>query len=360
MLLILIMPNFLVNTDTKLHNIMDDLQKSPIMGLDTEFIRESTYFPKLALLQLSDKNNTYCIDILEITENNLISELLVSEKIKKIIHASKQDLEVLNHYFNCYPKNIFDTQIAYNLLTPDVSISYSNLVKKYLNIELKEGSWRTDWLKRPLSDDKIEYAANDVKYLIKLYDILNRELLDSNRIDWFYEEQNIELKKSNIVAKPDSSWEKINLPSNITSTQLNYLKKISYWREDKAIVNDIPKRWIFSDSEIIKIVMSKPNKLSNILKNLKHSMNENDTNFIKSIINDKYIRPDSVNKNIDGNLYNERVNKCHHVLEKVALEHKLAPTLIASKRDIDAFARNKNYVKFLHGWRFKIFGKLLQ
>ena len=105
------MPNFLVNTDTKLHNIIDDLQKSSIMGLDTEFIRESTYFPQLALLQLSDLNNTYCIDILAVTENNLISDLLFSKKIKKIIHASKQDLEVLNHYYGCYPQNIFDNQI---------------------------------------------------------------------------------------------------------------------------------------------------------------------------------------------------------------------------------------------------------
>ena len=354
------MPNFLVNTDTKLHNIIDDLQKSPIMGLDTEFIRESTYFPQLALLQLSDKNNTYCIDILAITENNLISDLLVSKKIKKIIHASKQDLEVLNHYYGCYPQNIFDTQIAYNLLSPDISISYSNLVKKYINIELKEGSWRTDWLKRPISDDKIEYASNDVKYLIDLYEILNKELLDSNRIDWLDEEQSMELKKSNIVAQPESSWEKINLPSNITRTQLNYLKKISYWREDRAITNNIPKRWIFSDSELIKIVTSKPGRLSYILENLKHSMNVKDMNFIQSILKDKYIKPDSANKNIDGNLYNERVNKCHQVLEKVALEYKLAPTLIANKRDIDAFARNKEYVKFLHGWRFKIFGKLLQ
>ena len=354
------MPNFLVNTDTKLHNIIDDLQKSPVMGLDTEFIRESTYFPQLALLQLSDKTNTYCIDILAITENNLISELLVSKKIKKIIHASKQDLEVLNHYYSCYPQNIFDTQIAYNLLTPDISISYSNLVKKYLNVELKEGSWRTDWLKRPISDDKIEYASNDVKYLIDLYEILNKELLDSDRIDWFDEEQSIELKKSNIITEPELSWRKINLPSNMTSTQLNYLKNISYWREDRAIRNNIPKRWIFSDSELIKIITSKPGRLPHVLENLKHSMSEKDMNFIKSILNDQYIKPSSVNQNIDGNLYNERVNKCHLVLEKIALEYKLAPTLIANKRDIDAFARNKEYVKFLHGWRFKIFGKLLQ
>ena len=354
------MPNFLVNTDTKLQNIIDDLRKSSIIGLDTEFIRESTYYPQLALMQLSDNINTYCIDVLAIKNNNLIAELLYNKDIKKVIHASKQDLEVLNYYFKCYPQNIFDTQIAYNLLTSDISISYSNLVKKYLSVELKEGSWRTDWLKRPLSEEKITYAANDVRYLIKLYEILNTKLHEASRIDWFEEEQEIELKKSNIVIEPELSWEKINLPSNITSIQLNYLKKISRWREEKAITNNIPKRWIFNDSELIKIITSKPNRLSYIIDNLKHQLNKNDVDFIKSTLCDEYIKPDSVNQTIDGHLYNERVNKCQKILQEVAEQYDLAATFIANKRDIDAFARNKDYVKFLHGWRFKIFGKLVQ
>ena len=354
------MPNFLINTDIKLQNIIDELEKSSIIGLDTEFIRESTYFPQLALLQLSDSDNTYCIDILAINNKILISNLLLNNKIKKIIHASKQDLEVLNHYYNCYPQNIFDTQIAYNLLTSDVSISYSNLVKKYLGVELKEGSWRTDWLKRPISDAKIEYAANDVKYLIDLYEILYKKLLEADRFDWFIEEQELELNKSNIVTEPRFSWEKINLPSNLTITQLNYLQKLSYWREDKAITNDIPKRWIFSDSELIKIVTARPNRLSHVLDNLKHTLNDEDLGIIKSMLSEKYTKPESVNKDIDGSLYNARIVKCQKVLEEVSKKYNIAPTLIANKRDIDAFARKKDYVKFLHGWRFKIFGKLVQ
>ena len=354
------MPNFLVNTDTKLKNIIGDLQKSPIIGLDTEFIRESTYFPELALLQLSDQNNTYCIDILAITNKQVISNILIDIKVKKVLHASKQDLEVLNHFYGCYPQNIFDTQIAYNLLTSDISISYSNLVKKYLKVDLKEGSWRTDWLKRPLSDEKIEYAANDVKYLINLYEILNKELININRIDWFNEEQELQLDKSNIITQPNSSWEKINLPANLTLTQLNYLKKISYWRENKAITDNIPKRWIFSDSELIKIITSRPNRLSNVLENLKHSMKDEDLSFIKKTLSDEYIKPDNIHKDLDMSAYNERTIKCQKVLEEVATKYNIAPTLIANKRDIDSFARNKDYVRFLQGWRFKIFGKLVQ
>ena len=170
------MPNFLINTDIKLQNIIKDLKSSSVIGLDTEFIRESTYYPILALLQLSDENHTYCIDILALEDKEPIINLLKDKNIIKIIHSSKQDLEVLNNYYDCYPENIFDTQLADNFLNPQISISYSNLVKKHFNVFLKEGSWRTDWLKRPISNDKLEYAGNDVKYLIKLHEILKSEL----------------------------------------------------------------------------------------------------------------------------------------------------------------------------------------
>ena len=259
------MPNFLINTDIKLQNIIKDLKSSSVIGLDTEFIRESTYYPILALLQLSDENHTYCIDILALEDKEPIINLLKDKNIIKIIHSSKQDLEVLNNYYDCYPENIFDTQLADNFLNPQISISYSNLVKKHFNVFLKEGSWRTDWLKRPISNDKLEYAGNDVKYLIKLHEILKSELTKLERYDWFLEEQDLELKKSNVVTEPAMAWEKVNLPSKITETQINHLKILSKWREEKAIQNDMPKRWIFSDSELIKITLARSNKIMSIL-----------------------------------------------------------------------------------------------
>ena len=354
------MPNFLINTDIKLQNIITNLKDSSVIGLDTEFIRESTYYPQLALLQLSDNSNNYCIDILGIQDNKPVIDLLANEEIIKVIHSSKQDLEVLYHYFSCYPKNLFDTQIAYNLLSPEISISYSNLVKKYCNIELKEGSWRTDWLKRPLSDEKIEYAANDVKYLIKLYEILKSELIKNDRLEWFTEEQTMDLNMANIITDPAVSWKKINLPSNLLNNQLYNIKILSKWREQKAIDNNLPKRWIFSDSELIKIVTSKPDKLDYVLKNIKYSPNMEDENFIKSIIGLKYDGKTMPKKSIDPSLYNSRASKCQKTLEEVCLKYNIASSLIANKRELDSYARGNANVKFLSGWRFKIFGKLVQ
>ncbi len=354
------MPNFLINTDIKLQNIIKDLKSSCAIGLDTEFIRESTYYPILALLQLSDINHTYCIDILALEDKKPIIDLLKDKNIIKIIHSSKQDLEVLNHYYDCYPENIFDTQLADNFLNPQISISYSNLVKRHFDVLLKEGSWRTDWLKRPISDDKIEYAANDVKYLINLHEILKNELIELKRYEWFLEEQELDLKKPNVVTDPSLAWQKINLPSKISETQLNHLKVLSKWREEKAIRCDMPKRWIFSDSELIKITLSRPNKLMHILDNLKHQSSAEDIEYILYVLELKYDEAPVEFKSFDPSMYNKRINICHQTLEVVCDEYQLAPSLIANKRDLDLFARGKKDIRFLQGWRFKIFGKLVQ
>ena len=355
------MPNFLINTDKKLSNIFKDLENSKNIGLDTEFIRESSYFPQLALLQLSDEKNNYCIDIFEIENNSLIIELLTNINIRKILHSSKQDLEVLHHYFGCYPKNIFDTQIASNLTDCNISISYSNLVKQNFNVELKEGSWRTDWLKRPISEEKIEYAANDVKYLIPLSKIFLKKLKELDRLEWFYEEQDTELSKSNIVTDPKKAWKKITIPINLSNNQLLRLQLISEWREIKAIKKNMPRRWIISDRELIKISTSTLKELPIILDNSKQTLSIESKEKILSIINNKNeTSKEDKSLKLDLNAYNKKISKCNETIAKVCEKYNVASTLIANKRDIDYFARGCTDIRFLKGWRFKIFGKLVQ
>ena len=139
------MPNFLINTDKKLKKILNEIKKSDQIGIDTEFIRESTYYPILALLQISTKKSNYCIDILEVGSKDLIKEILLNKKILKIMHSSKQDLEVLNRYYKCFPVNIFDTQIAASFLNFPLQISYQSLTEKLENVVLEKKHTRFDW-----------------------------------------------------------------------------------------------------------------------------------------------------------------------------------------------------------------------
>ena len=180
------MTNILIDSDKKLHNLLSKIEDCKEIGLDTEFIRESTYRPILALIQISLANGEiYLIDPQKIKDISGISNITSDPKIVKIIHSAKQDLEALYSHLGSFPKNVFDTQIAYNFLSEKSNIGYSALVKNICDVDIKEGSWRTDWLKRPLSEEKKEYAANDVIYLHKIKQELSKMLLRENRMDLF-------------------------------------------------------------------------------------------------------------------------------------------------------------------------------
>ncbi|MEC9205827.1 MAG: hypothetical protein VYE31_01355 [Pseudomonadota bacterium] len=354
------MPNFLINTDKKLKKIFNEIQRSDYLGIDTEFIRESTYYPILALLQISTEKSNYCIDVLEIDDKEKIKEILVKKGTLKIIHSSKQDLEVLYTYYDCFPKTIFDTQIAANLMSIDMNISYSGLVKKFFNIELKEGSWRTDWLERPLSDEKLEYASNDVKYLIPIYKILSKELIKHKRMDWFKEEQEIELKKENIITDPKDAWKKINISTDLTKIQVKKLKFLSEWRENKAIENNLPKKWVMLDTELIKLLLSEKEKVKEILDNFKKSLSKPDKEYISLNLNKLNDNKQKGKFKIQNNKSNQKIKECQKLLDQIAIEYNLPKTLIANKREIDLYSKDQKELRFMSGWRFKIFGKLLQ
>ncbi len=354
------MPNFLVNTDKNLKNIIPEIKSSSIIGLDTEFIRESTYYPKLALLQIATNNYNYCIDVINITDKNLLSNILLDNKIVKVFHSSKQDLESIFNYYKCYPKNIFDTQIAFNFLYNEPNPSYSKLVKKYFEISLKEGSWRTNWLERPLSDEKIEYACNDVKYLIKLYHVLYEQLQIEQKLDWCKEEIQNDLEINNVIVNPKDIWKRLNIPNKINNHQLVTLKKLAEVRENEAINKDIPRRWIMADNMLFKIATCKANQLEQIISDAKIKLSRNILEKVRGIVikNNTVLPKDQNTINIDE--YHKQITKCNDIMDSVSSKYNIAPSFIANKKDIENFARGNKNVRFLKGWRFNIFGKLVQ
>ena len=192
----------------------------------------------------------------------------------------------MKHYTHIrfFPNNIFDTQIAFNFLSEKSNVAYSALVKNVCDIDIKEGSWRTDWLKRPLSVEKIQYAADDVRYLIRIKNILEEKLKSIGRYPWFVEEQNSELKMSNIIINPEDAWEKINYPLYFNNDNLSLLKSVATWREKLSIKYDIPKRWILSDALLIKLLITPENKSVEIIENIKQKITEDEKKELYNII----------------------------------------------------------------------------
>ena len=350
------MTNFLVDSDKKLLNLASKLKDVNEIGLDTEFIRESTYRPILALIQVSLPNGEiYLIDPIAIHRRDLISNIISSSNLTKIIHSSKQDIEALYSYTNTYPVNIFDTQIASNFISENSNVGYSTLVKNLCECDIKEGSWRTNWLERPLSTKKAEYAADDVRYLIEIKSLLIKRLKALDRFSWFEEEQLNELKKSNIIIEPKEAWKKINYPLHFSTQELALLKNIACWREDLAIKYDIPKRWIFSDSSATKLMLKNDKKTMDVVNNIKQQLTDSEMSKLMKILSLKKVIK---NKNLSPKKDIEK--KFNELLGYVSDEFNIDSTIIATKRDLEIFTNTNSEARFMKGWRYQIFGKLVQ
>ena len=350
------MTNFLVDSDKKLLNLASKLKDVNEIGLDTEFIRESTYRPILALIQVSLPNGEiYLIDPIAIHRRALISNIISSSNLTKIIHSSKQDIEALYSYTNTYPVNIFDTQIASNFISENSNVGYSTLVKNLCECDIKEGSWRTNWLERPLSTKKVEYAADDVRYLIEIKSLLIKRLKALDRFSWFEEEQLNELKKSNIIIEPKEAWKKINYPLHFSTQELALLKNIACWREDLAIKYDIPKRWIFSDSSATKLMLKNDKKTMDVVNNIKQQLTDSEMSKLMKILSLKKVIK---NKNLSPKKDIEK--KFNELLGYVSDEFNIDSTIIATKRDLEIFTNTNSEARFMKGWRYQIFGKLVQ
>ena len=158
------------------------IRKQKIIYIDTEFLRDKTYWPQLCLIQIKTARKIFLIDIIASDKMNFenLKEILIEKKIVKVLHSCRQDLEVLMQQFGIFVKPIFDTQLAYYLLTEQDSLGYTSLVKKLLNINLSKDHQVSNWSRRPLSYKQLEYATNDVKYLPNLYTILNKKIRKKN------------------------------------------------------------------------------------------------------------------------------------------------------------------------------------
>ena len=200
------MSYILIENDEDLRFLHDELLKKKVLGLDTEFRRTTKDNMKLALLQINDGEEIYLIDILKIDDNSIINKMILSESIIKVLHSCKEDIEAIYSWTGSVLKNIFDTQLAEAFLGNEFSISYQSLVSKNLDLHLKKDETRSNWIRRPLRESQLDYAASDVEFLIHLYEDQTTFLEKSNKIPWLREELNFltekVLEESSSITEP--------------------------------------------------------------------------------------------------------------------------------------------------------------
>jgi ribonuclease D len=253
-----------IDSNEKLLLALQKLEMVDVLALDTEFIRTNTFYPKIALIQISDGNDCWLIDVLEISDFTGLKKLLEDSSKTLIFHACAEDLEVLDHALNIIPKGIFDTQLAASLLNIGQSMGYAALVKNLFDIELDKQETRSDWLARPLTARQLDYAEVDVIYLHRIFSILQQQLSEIGRVGWLAEELDalhrlVEGRKVN-----DNYYLRIKSAWKLESSSLRILKRLCDWREAVARDKNKPRGHIVKDNSIFEIARRAPAVLAQL------------------------------------------------------------------------------------------------
>jgi len=247
-----------ITSDAELQQAASHWADSPCIALDTEFMRVNTFYPQAALFQIATEDTCFLIDPLPITDFRPLIELLESPDIVKVMHACSEDLEVFSVFLNCQPQAIFDTQIGAAFLGYGMSIGYKNLVDGIFNVDLPKGEQRSDWLQRPLSDKQLHYAAQDVDYLIELYEQQVAALQDKGRLSWAQEEMQVMLNKQRRNSDPAEAYLKVKGANKLTEDQVQIIQRLAEWREIQARQRNIPRGFILKDPQLLDIAQRLP------------------------------------------------------------------------------------------------------
>ncbi|MGB1701768.1 MAG: ribonuclease D, partial [Cycloclasticus sp.] len=255
-------PNY-IDTQEQLIEFCSSIKKAPWLAIDTEFQREKTYRSILALIQIATPDTVAIIDPIACDINPLL-DILYDKNILKIFHAARQDQEIFYDLRGEPLAPVFDTQIAAPILGYPEQAGYARLVNDVLGVPLTKAHSRTDWLRRPLSEEQITYAADDVIYLAKLYPLLENQLKEKKRLDWLTPAFTDLCKPSLYANPPELAWKRIRAAKRLKGASLSILQKTAEWREILAQQKNIPRGWLIKDDLLIELTKLKPTTIDSL------------------------------------------------------------------------------------------------
>lgn len=247
-----------VATGADLRDLCTALGREAWIALDTEFMREDTYYPRLCLIQVAAPGTVACIDPLAITDLDPLLDLVYDPGVLKVLHASRQDLEIFHHLRGAPPAPIFDTQLAAPLVGLPAQASYATLVAEVLGEHLDKAHTRTDWCRRPLSTDQIDYAADDVRYLAPLYLALRERLDRAGMTDWLAEDFAALSEAAVYECPPRDAWLRIRGTDRLVGRERAILAEVAAWRERAARRADRPRGWLLRDEVAVELARAAP------------------------------------------------------------------------------------------------------
>lgn len=253
------LPRIWVDDPVQLEQLCSQWQHQQALAMDTEFIRTDTFYPKPALLQVSDGQTCYLLDVLQLGKSEALCKLLTSGP-QKIFHSCSEDLEMLAHWLGVLPQPLIDTQLAAALVQQETGIGYQRLVESLLGIVLEKGETRSDWLQRPLTESQQKYAAQDVEFLLPVWQLLKEKLQQQGRLALLEEESQWLVTDANPV--PEDAWLRCKQAWRLNSRQLAVLQQLALWREEKARHLNRPRSRVASDNLLQALAERQPQHLA--------------------------------------------------------------------------------------------------
>jgi ribonuclease D len=357
----------LITKSEDLVPLVERLSKKPFVAVDTEFMRENTYWPDLCLIQIASDEEAAAIDPkADIDLSPLLALLVENEAVLKVFHAGGQDLEIIYNLTEKVPHPLFDTQIAAMALGHGEQVGYSNLIESMLGHSIDKGARFTDWSRRPLDKRQIDYAIADVTHLATVFPKLLQRLKKTGRGGWLDEEMERLANPSSFAFEPEDAWKRLKLPSR-NSAVLGRLKALAGWREVEARTKNIPRGRIVKDDTLGELAAHPPKTQDDLgrVRGLSAGWRTNDigARLMAAVEASRPLEPDEMpdreprrpGLTKDAVLVSDLLKL---LLKIRAKETGVAPRLIARSDDLEALAAGvRKDLNILNGWRFEEFGR---
>lgn len=356
----------IITETADLKGFVAELEHGPFAAMDTEFMRDQTYWPKLCLIQAAGPETAAIIDPLsKDIDLSPLHHLLAAKKVMKVFHAARQDIEIFHHQAGVIPEPLFDTQIAAMVCGFGEAASYETLVRRITRSEIDKSARFTDWSRRPLSKRQLEYALADVTHLREVYHTLSKELQKTGRSHWVEEEEATLKDPVTYRLDPEDAWRRLK-PRSTNKRFLTVLIAVAAWREREAQSRDVPRNRILKDEALLEIAAHPPTTTEALAE-----IRAIPTGYAQSRAGKAIVA--AVKEGLEGKLPermppHERprmgepspavLDLLKTLLRLKAHQFRVAPRLVADSEDLERLAMgDDDGVPALHGWRAEVFGR---
>ncbi|KAB2885946.1 MAG: ribonuclease D [Pseudorhodoplanes sp.] len=355
----------IITTTKHLADACERLARHPFVTVDTEFLRESTYYPQLCVLQMAGPDEAVVVDALaEGLDLAAFFALMADEKIVKVFHAARQDIEIVWHRAGLIPHPVFDTQVAAMVLGYGDSVSYDQLVQRITGDTIDKSHRFTDWMRRPLSKAQLDYAVSDVTHLRDIYQKLLADLGRRGRTEWVSEEMDVLTSPATYRLEPENAWQRLRTRVR-KPKELAVLIEVAAWREREAKTRDVPRGRVLKDDLVVDIAVQAPTTMEKLgaLRALpkgfeRSKWGQEIPELVKrALARDPKTLP-SLERPKPAPNSSAIVELLKVLLRMTAEQHGVAAKVIATVDDLDRIAADDNAdVPALKGWRRELFGE---